>query len=107
VPGYIYAQEEEVLYVNLFIQSQTEVMLNRTRTLVEQQTSYPWNGEVKVKVTPERKSAFTVKVRIPGWALGNPLPGGLYHYTEPLKQKPALYVNGEEQDYQVEKVLQS
>ena len=103
VPGYIYAQEEEVLYVNLFIQSQTEVMLNRTRTLVGQQTNYPWNGEVKINVSPDRKSAFTVKVRIPGWALGNPLPGGLYHYTEPLKQKPALYVNGEEQDYQMEK----
>lgn len=103
VPGYIYAQEESTLYVNLFIQSNTELTLNNTLTHLEQQTDYPWKGEVKIKVSPERKSAFTVKIRIPGWASDKPLPGGLYYYTAPAKQRPLLKVNGKEMNYTVEK----
>jgi uncharacterized protein len=103
VPGYIYAQEESTLYVNLFIQSETEVNLNGTLTHVEQQTDYPWKGEVKIKVSPDRKSTFTVKVRIPGWASDKPLPGGLYYYTAPAEQNAVLKVNGKEMEYSMEK----
>ncbi len=103
VPGYIYAQEESTLYVNLFIQSNTEVELNGTLTHVEQQTNYPWKGDVKVIVLPERKSSFTVKIRIPGWVSDKPLPGGLYYFTSPAEQGPVLKVNGREMDYIMDK----
>ena len=35
-----------------------------------QETNYPWDGEVKLTVTPEQISALNVCLRIPGWALG-------------------------------------
>jgi DUF1680 family protein len=35
---------------------------------VTQKTSYPWDGNVDIAVTPEKISEFTFYVRIPGWA---------------------------------------
>ena len=35
---------------------------------LEQRTAYPFDGEVTIRVTPERESTFKVYVRIPQWA---------------------------------------
>ncbi len=103
VPGYIYAKTGNELFVNLFVQSTTEIDFENTSVTVEQQTGYPWNGDVKIRVSPKKKSTFTVKVRIPGWSLNQPLPGHLYSYSNTSGSKPELSVNGEKTDYRLEK----
>jgi uncharacterized protein len=35
-----------------------------------QKTNYPWEGAVKLTVSPSEPADFTVNVRIPGWAKG-------------------------------------
>ena len=77
--------------------------LNKTSVVLKQETKYPWEGDVKIVVSPQEKSSFTVKVRIPGWSLNQPLPGDLYTYTEQSKTKPELKVNNEKVDYAIEK----
>jgi hypothetical protein len=37
---------------------------------VEQKTTYPFDGEVAIRLVPERSAAFRVHVRIPQWAEG-------------------------------------
>jgi DUF1680 family protein len=37
---------------------------------VEQRTRYPFEGEVKITLTPQRESAFPMHLRIPEWAEG-------------------------------------
>jgi DUF1680 family protein len=53
VPGYIYAQRGDAVWVNLFVSSSAEIALDHALTLqIEQQTRYPWDGAVKMTVNP-------------------------------------------------------
>jgi DUF1680 family protein len=102
VPGYIYAQKNSDLYVNLFVESSTNVTLSGTPVAVKQKTKYPWDGDVRITVSPEVKSKFALRVRIPGWAQNKPLPGNLYAYDNSLEKAPQLFVNNEIADYSIE-----
>ena len=42
----------------------------RRRVRLEQRTDYPFDGEVAIRVAPERTATFTIQVRIPQWAAG-------------------------------------
>ncbi len=92
--GYIYAQSDANLYVNLFINSQTTVAINGTKVHLEQRTTYPWEGRVRVRVQPQEPTEFTLCLRIPGWAQGAPLPSDLYQYLEMPTEVASITVNG-------------
>ncbi|MBA7551855.1 Non-reducing end beta-L-arabinofuranosidase [subsurface metagenome] len=71
-------------------------MADNEITLI-QETDYPWDGGITLKVDPETPVGFTLHIRIPGWVHGELLPGGLYHYLEDetLPEKEViLKVNG-------------
>jgi len=95
IPGYVYAQRGKELFVNLFVDSQTDIDLNNTRILVIQETKYPWEGQVRIRLEPESEKKFIVHVRIPGWALEQPVPSDLYHFIDSSDEAPTLMVNGE------------
>ncbi len=67
MPGYIYAADNDSVYVNLFVGSRASVSLEQARVEVRQTTRYPWEGSVRISVQPARPTAFNVMVRIPGW----------------------------------------
>jgi DUF1680 family protein len=67
LPGYIYAQAPGEVYVNLFIGSQATVQVNGGKLHLRQTTRYPWDGEIKLTVTPERPVNFALYVRLPRW----------------------------------------
>jgi DUF1680 family protein len=92
LPGFIYAQTDKDVYVNLFIGSEARVALQHNSVLLKQETQYPWKGKVQVTVTPEQASSFTIHMRIPGWATGKENPFDLY--TSTVKGKPVIKVNG-------------
>ena len=95
VPGYIYAVTNSKLYLNLFIQSSSTVKIGGTSVAISQETNYPWSGDVKISVNPERKENFTLCLRIPGWAENKPVPGDLYHYIDEVNNTISVKVNGE------------
>ena len=82
VPGYIYAKRGDALYVNLYAGGSADVDLNGSRVHLVQETRYPWDGAVSIAVTPARTHAFTVALRIPGWAREEPVPGDLYRFAD-------------------------
>jgi hypothetical protein len=100
VPGYVYAAEHAdhadaaALYVNLFAGGSADIDLAGGKLKVTQQTRYPWDGDVKIGLTPDRARTFTVKVRIPGWAREQPVPGDLYRFADKPSPPPAVKVNG-------------
>lgn len=67
LPGYIYAQDEAGIYVNLFIGSQATLRVRDRKVALKQTTQYPWQGEVKLKIEPERDLDFALHLRLPGW----------------------------------------
>lgn len=85
IPGYVYAQRGNEVYVNLYTTSETTVQninskLQSVNVKVSQTTNYPWDGKVTVRVSPEKPNTFTLKLRIPGWAQGDAVPYDLYSF---------------------------
>ena len=95
IPGFIYATQNDSLFVNLFVGSESSLTLGAQKVRVEQQTRYPWEGTVKIVVHPESPAEFGLNVRIPGWALERPAPGDLYQYMEHESSAVTIYINGE------------
>jgi DUF1680 family protein len=81
VPGYVYATHDDSLYVNLFVASAAELELDSGHIRVEQETAYPWQGQVVMRITPQKPGQrLVLKVRIPGWARGEAFPTNLYRF---------------------------
>ena len=95
LPGLIYAQQASRVYVNLFVGSDADLVLNGGRLHVAQRTDYPWDGRVTLALTPDAPLEATLALRIPDWAAsGIGTANALYHYAQPLQERPSISVNG-------------
>jgi DUF1680 family protein len=96
IPGYVYAQKGQDVYVNLFISGTGSLKLaDGTAVTVTQESNYPWDGKIRLTVTPSKKSTFTLRLRIPGWASETPISGSLYAFADQKSAEVSLLVNGE------------
>ena len=102
VPGYVYAQNNSDLYVNLFMSNASEIELNGNKVKITQQTSYPWNGKINIAIDPSANKSFALNIRIPGWANGEIIPGDLYSVPTGKKEIP-MFVNGQKVNYKMRK----
>ncbi len=95
VPGYMYAMRDDLLYVNLFIDSEVQVPIKGNTIKFQQDTDYPWDGNIKIRVDPDSPVRFAVHIRIPGWAQNKPVPSDLYRYMNRSDEEITLKINGE------------
>ena len=95
IGGFVYARRERAIYVNLFVAGEATIPLKDNSVRIRQETGYPWSGHIKMTVHPRTAGEFELNIRIPGWANGVPLPGGLYSYLDDHLERAALTVNGE------------
>lgn len=103
LPGNFYAERGDTVFVNLFAGGTADVKLDNGRKIkFTQVTRYPWEGDVKIIVAPEKKSRFTLAVRIPGWARNEPVPSDLYRFADTNTEPVALAINGKTVKYQIE-----
>ena len=69
IPGYLYSTSPSGVYVNLYHSSTLDWHLeNGTGLKLSQQTKYPWEGDIPLKVNPAEAATFTLYLRIPGWS---------------------------------------
>jgi DUF1680 family protein len=94
LPGYIYALRNNELFINLFADSQTEVTMSETPVTIQQQSNYPWDGAIRMTVSPKKAVAFPIMIRVPGWATNQPMPGDLYRYATQTASAIKLTING-------------
>ncbi|MFV0471369.1 MAG: glycoside hydrolase family 127 protein [Paludibacteraceae bacterium] len=95
VTGYIYAQRANNLYVNLFVSSKATIILEKKQKIeISQSSNYPWDGKIEFTINPTRKSQFSVRLRIPGWAINRPVPSDLYTYLNSKNDKYKISING-------------
>jgi uncharacterized protein len=105
LPGYVYAQQQDKLFVNLFVASTADIKLDNGRTVkLTQDTRYPWDGAVKMTVSPDESAQFTINVRIPGWARNEAEPGDLYRFLDRSDEPVVLKVNGQPIRVQLDKL---
>src|SRR4029434_230577 len=64
VPGYLYATKGDSVYVNLFARGTANIDLPGGAITIDQDTRYPWDGAVKMTITPKQARRFQVHVRI-------------------------------------------
>ena len=104
VPGYIYAQRGDALWVNLYVGSNAEIKLDNGRTVkMKQETRYPWDGTVKITVNPDVADTLTIHVRIPGWARNEPVSSDLYRFAAESPAAAVLKVNGKKAPVELDK----
>jgi DUF1680 family protein len=101
ITGYFYAVKGDALYVNLYGQSTGSVDVAKARVTLEQTTDYPWKGSVRLAVAIDKPTRFSLRLRIPGWVQGRPVPSELYRYAEPAAPWK-LRVAGEEISAQIQ-----
>jgi len=101
--NYIYNKSDNDIWVNLFIGSETNVPIGKSTVNIQQKTNYPWDGNVKINVSPDKKTKMILHLRIPGWAQGKPVPGDLYRFVNNETQKFSVTVNGKDVAFNMDK----
>ena len=96
LPGYVYAWDADGIYVNLYAAGTATVARKGGAVALTQETRYPWDGKVKIKVDPEAPGALALNVRIPGWTKAAAQGDDLYRIAPVKDELPVtVKVNGE------------
>ena len=65
---YIYSvRDDREIDVHLYIGNEARLELGDGNVHITLETGFPWEGDVRITVDPEREEAFTMAFRIPGW----------------------------------------
>lgn len=99
IPGYMYALKENNVYINLFATSTSNIIINSKKVTITQQNNYPWDGNLSFSIEPASSTAFTVRIRIPGWAQGQAISSDLYTFSHTPGKKVIILVNGKLTEY--------
>jgi len=102
IPGYMYAQKEDNLFVNLFINSTVDLTINKKPVQIVQQNDYPWNGNLQFKINTAKANSFKLLLRIPGWAGEDAIPSDLYKFVGSSLATVDIKVNGQKIDYTIQ-----
>ena len=94
MPGYIYAQREGRIYVNLYVSSETSFDLPEGKLTLKQQSGFPWEGDVAIEVKTDQPVSAELRLRVPGYVKNKPVPSDLYQYLTPQNPVFAVKVNG-------------
>ena len=94
LPGYVYAVKDRNVYVNLFLSNSSNLKVQGKQVALSQTTNYPWDGDITVNVDKNQAGEFAMKIRIPGWVKGQPVPSDLYSYTDNKRLAATCTVNG-------------
>jgi uncharacterized protein len=104
VPGYMYAQKDDKVFVNLFASSHASLIVPGGPVEIIQQNDYPWSGDLKFTVSPAKAGlTFSLLIRIPGWSLNQAIPSDLYHFWNPFYDTAVITINGKPVGYTEEK----
>ena len=100
--GYIYAQKDENIYVNLYVANDAELNMGKTDIMISQRGQMPWENNMTINVNPASAKKFTVNLRIPGWARNEASPGNsLYRFNKNIDDQTQIYINGKKLDYKI------
>ena len=65
---YLYAQSAEGIWVNQYVSGVASFARPEGKIALEIESGFPWAGNVKLKLSPQKPAAFALVLRIPSWA---------------------------------------
>ena len=95
VPGYFYQTNERDIYVNLFGGNTATLKVEGKEVVLRQETNYPWEGDITLTIDKNKAGDFRLRIRIPGWVQGKPVPSDLYSYADNQRLGYSVMVNGQ------------
>jgi DUF1680 family protein len=101
IPGYIYAQKGDNLYINLFISGSANLKIADKAVEIVQQNNYPWDGNLVFTVNPKKSLPVNMRIRIPGWSQNIAIPSSLYSFDTGTSSKAIIKINGKEIEYTI------
>jgi DUF1680 family protein len=102
LPGYVYAQKDGAVFVNLFVSSTASLLIRDQPVSIIQQNRYPWEGRLLFTISPASPQSFSIDVRIPGWVNGQEIPSDLYSFVHHSAGDPEITVNGQQVNYKMD-----
>jgi len=102
LPGLVFARSADsstgggagTIYANLYVGNHADVKLGARTVKIVEDTRYPWDGDVSLRLEPEGSGPFTVALRIPGWARNQPVASDLYRFADNGGELPVISVRG-------------
>ena len=67
IGNYIYGVSDDAVWVNLYIGSKADVKVGKKAVTLTQETDYPWEGDVTLKVGMKGTLQSQIRLRVPGW----------------------------------------
>ncbi len=103
ISGYQYAVRGERIDVNLFAAGDAAIQLGAAGEVgLVQETNYPWEGDIRLRVRLKAPATFALRIRVPGWAREEPVPGLLYRFADQPAPAATLELNGRPQPITVQ-----
>jgi DUF1680 family protein len=101
--GWVYATRGKEVFLNLYVNSTARIVTDSLHMIVDQITSLPHDSRVKIRISglPHGKFPFTLRLRIPDWAVGRNEYSRKFAFVEQGKQAFPLYVNGREENLKI------
>jgi DUF1680 family protein len=65
--SYIYAQSATDAVVHLYVQGMGQFQLSGQNVTLHQETRYPWDGAIALRVAIDQPARFGLRLRLPGW----------------------------------------
>jgi len=96
MPGFVYAQKKETIYVNLYVSSEASFQINQKDLSLSVESEMPWGGVSTITLTAREEVRGVIKLRVPGWARNQPAPGDLYSYLDTARKPTRISVNGKD-----------
>ena len=70
LPSYLYLQQGNTVYVNLYMGSQCDFQLQDGHLSVQVETEYPYHGAVKLTIQSQEAFRARIALRLPAWCSG-------------------------------------
>ena len=65
---YVYSQSDTDAIIHLYVAGSANLKVGGRAVTLSQDTAYPWDGKVSVRVETERPATFGLRLRVPGWS---------------------------------------
>lgn len=70
IGGYVYSQSADTIWTHLYVAGSMTADLAGNTVGLTQKTEYPWDGNVRITVSPASPAVFKLALRLPGWCRG-------------------------------------